>query len=132
MSIQYLNPPGLYKSPVFSQGIIIPAGARLLLIGGQNSVDEAGRVVGKGDIAAQATQALANMQRVLHAAGAELEDLVKTTVIIHQDADLQAAFGAWMAVWGSRSNPPTVSALRVAGLANPDFLIEIEAQAVLW
>ena len=132
MSIQYLNPPGMYKSPVFSQGIIIPAGARLLLIGGQNSVDEAGRVVGKGDIAAQATQALANMQRVLHAAGAELKDLVKTTVIIHQDADLQAAFGAWMAVWGSRPNPPTVSALRVAGLANPDFLIESEAQAVLW
>ena len=36
-----------------------------------------------------------------------------------------------MSFWGTRTNPPTVTVLRVAGLANPDFLIEIEAQAVL-
>lgn len=68
---------------------------------------------------------------MLEAAGARLEDLVKMTIVIHQDADLRAGFGAWMAVWGQRPNPPTVTALRVAALANPDFLIEIEAQAVL-
>ncbi|HTN64154.1 MAG TPA: RidA family protein [Devosia sp.] len=131
MSIQHLNPDGLYKSPVFSQGIILPAGARLLLIGGQNSVDAQGQIVGKGDIAKQTAQALANMQIVLAAAGGKLEDLVKMTIIIQQDADLRAGFGAWMAVWGQRPNPPTVTGLRVAGLTNPDFLIEIEAQAVL-
>lgn len=131
MLVEHLNPNGMYKSPVFSQGIIIPAGARILLIGGQNSVDAKGEVIGKGDIAAQTTQALANLQMVLDAAGARLEDLVKMTIVIHQDADLRAGFGAWMAVWGQRPNPPTVMALRVAALANPDFLIEIEAQAVL-
>jgi enamine deaminase RidA (YjgF/YER057c/UK114 family) len=131
MSIQHLNPDGLYKSPVFSQGIILPAGARLLLIGGQNSVDAQGQIVGKGDTAKQTAQALANMQIVLAAAGGKLEDLVKMTIIIQQDADLRAGFGAWMAVWGQRPNPPTVTGLRVVGLTNPDFLIEIEAQAVL-
>ncbi|MHA6690104.1 RidA family protein [Devosia sp. A449] len=131
MSIEHLNPAGMYRSPVFSQGIILPAGARLLLIGGQNAVDANGQIVGKGDVAAQAQKALSNMQLVLAAAGAGLEDLVKVTVIIHQDADLQAAFRSWMAVWGQRTNPPTVTGMRVAGLANPDFLIEIEAQAVL-
>ena len=45
--------------------------------------------------------------------------------------DLGAAFGVWMGVWGQRPNPPTVTGFRVPGLANPDFLIEIEAQAVL-
>ena len=79
----------------------------------------------------QTQQALANLQTVLDAAGASLDDLVKVTIIMQQDIDLNAAFGAWMAVWGKRTNPPTVTALRVAGLANPDFLIEIEAQAVL-
>ena len=131
MPVQYLNPQGMYQSPVFSQGIILPAGARMLVIGGQNGVDAKGQIVGKGDVVKQTKQALANLQMVLDAAGASLEDLVKVTIIMQQDIDLNAAFGAWMAVWGQRTNPPTVTALRVAGLANSDFLIEIGAEAVL-
>jgi enamine deaminase RidA (YjgF/YER057c/UK114 family) len=45
--------------------------------------------------------------------------------------DLRAGFGAWMNVWGERSNPPAVTGIFVAGLAHPDYLIEIEATAVL-
>lgn len=131
MPVQHLNPEALHSNPAFTQAILVPAGARTLLIGGQNAVDRHGQVVGKGDVVAQSTQALGNLKAVLDAAGAKLEDLVKVTVIIDQQADLRAAFGAWMNFWGSRGNPPTVSVLRVAGLANPDYLIEIEAQAVL-
>lgn len=131
MPAQYLNPETLHSNPVFTQAILLPAGARTLLIGGQNAVDRQGQVVGKGDVAAQSAQALGNLKAVLDAAGAKLEDLVKVTVVIDQSADLRAAFGAWMSFWGARTNPPTVTVLRVAGLANPDYLIEIEAQAVL-
>ena len=131
MSVTHLNPDGMYRSPVFSQGIILPANARILLIGGQNSVNAQGEVVARGDVVKQTEQALVNLQKVLEAAGAGLEDLVKVTIIMQQDIDLNAAFGAWMAVWGQRTNPPTVSAFRVPSLSNPDFLIEIEAQAVL-
>jgi len=131
MSVEYVSPEGMYKSPVFSQGIILPANARILIIGGQNSVNEKGEVLHKGDAAGQTAQALANLQKVLAAAGAGVENLVKTTIIMKDDIDLRAAFGEWMKVWGDRPNTPTVTALRVAGLANPDFLIEIEAQAVL-
>ena len=131
MSIEHINPDGMHKSPVFSQGIILPANARILLIGGQNGVNEKGEIVGKGDVARQTEQALANLQLVLAAAGARLEDLVKTTIIMQQDIDLGAAFGVWMGVWGQRPSPPTVTGFRVPGLANPDFLIEIEAQAIL-
>ena len=131
MPLEYVNPDGMHKSPVFSQGIILPPNARLLLIGGQNSVNEKGEIVGKGDIVAQTRQALDNLQKVLAAAGGRLEDLVKTTIIMQQDIDLGAAFGVWMGIWGQRPNPPTVTGFRVPGLANPDFLIEIEAQAVL-
>jgi enamine deaminase RidA (YjgF/YER057c/UK114 family) len=131
MTVEYVRPEGLYQSPVFSQGIILPATARILLIGGQNSVNERGEVVFKGDVAKQTAQALANLQKVLAAAGASIENLVKTTIIMRDDIDLRAAFGEWMKVWGNRPNPPTVTGLRVTGLANPDFLIEIEALAVL-
>ena len=131
MTIQHLNPEGMYRSPVFSQGIILPANARILLIGGQNGVNEKGEIVDKTDMAKQTEQALENMQTVLAAAGAGLEHLVKVTIIMRADADLRAGFGEWMKVWGERTNPPVVTSLRVPELANPDFLIEIEAQAVL-
>lgn len=131
MPVEYINPEGMYKSPIFSQGIILPANARILLIGGQNGVDAQGQVVSKGDVAKQTEQALANMVKVLETAGASVKDLVKVTILLHQDADLQAAFAAWMKVWGNNTNPPTVTAHRVTALTNPDFLIEIEAQAVL-
>lgn len=131
MPVQHLNPETLHSNPVFTQAILVPSGARTLLIGGQNAVDRHGEIVGKGDVAAQSEQALKNLMAILEAAGAGLEDLVKVTVVIDQNADLRAAFGAWMSFWGGRSKPPTVTVLRVAGLANPNYLIEIEAQAVL-
>jgi enamine deaminase RidA (YjgF/YER057c/UK114 family) len=131
MSIEHLNPAGMYVSPVFSQAIMLPAGARTLIIGGQNAVDAEGQIVGKGDLGAQTAKALDNMMTILAAAGAGLEDLVKVTIYIDQNHDLRPGFAEWMARWGNRPNPPTVSGVRVAGLTNPDFLIEIEAMAVL-
>ena len=131
MKVEHLNPQDMYQSPVFSQGIIIPANARILLIGGQNGVNEKGEVVDKTDMGKQTAQALINMRKVLAAAGADLEDLVKVTIVMRADADLRAGFTEWMKVWGDRTKPPVVTSLRVPELANPDFLIEIEAQAVL-
>ena len=131
MAIEYINPPDMHRNPAFSQGIIIPAGARLLLVGGQNAVDAHGAVVGKGDIGKQSEQALTNMLKVIEASGGQLENLVKVTLLVQHGVDLRPGFAAWMAVWGQRPNPPTVTAVMVAGLANPDYLIELEAQFVL-
>lgn len=131
MTVQHINPEGMYHSPVFSQGIVVPANARILLIGGQNGVNGKGEIVDKTDMGKQTAQALANLQKVLAATGAGLEDLVKVTIVMRADADLRAGFTEWMKVWGERKNPPVVTSLRVPELANPDFLIEIEAQAVL-
>ena len=46
MTITHLNPPSMHSSPAFSQGTIIPAGARILFVGGQNGVGADGKVVG--------------------------------------------------------------------------------------
>lgn len=131
MKIEHINPDGMHKNPAFSQGIVIPAGARILLIGGQNAVNGKGEIVGKGDIAAQTAQAVDNMITVLQAAGGRLEDLVRVGLILREDADLRAGFGAWMQRAGGLKNPPTVTTAIVAKLAHPDYLIEIEATAAL-
>ena len=129
-AIEHINPEGMHKSPVFSQGIVIPAGARTLIIGGQNGVDADGRVV-SNDLAGQSAKAVDNLIKVLEAAGGTLDDLVRVGLYIKGEGDITPGFEAWMARAGQIINPPTVAVIRVLGLATPDFLIEIEATAVL-
>lgn len=71
------------------------------------------------------------MMNVIDAAGGKLENLIKVTLAIQNDVDIRPGFAEWMKVWGRRPNPPTVTTLMVASLANPDYLIEIEAQVLL-
>lgn len=131
MSIERLNPKGLHMSPAYSQGVALPASARIVLVGGQNGVDAEGSIVGRGDLAAQTAQALTNLATVLEAAGAKPENLVSLSIYIVGDAELQPAVGAWMGFWADRGPPPVLKVLRVTGLARADFLIEIEAQAAI-
>ncbi len=131
MPLQHINPDGMLKSPAFSQGIIVPAGARTLIIGGQNGVDENGRVV-SGGLGEQTARAADNLIKVLEAAGGTLESLVRLGIYVKGDVDIRPGFEAWMQRWGRRPNPPTIVVLRVAGLGmSPDVLVEIEATAVL-
>jgi enamine deaminase RidA (YjgF/YER057c/UK114 family) len=131
MSTTHINPEGMLKSPAFSQGIIIPGDARLLLIGGQNGVDASGQVVAQ-DLAGQTAKAIDNLVNVLEASGGKLEDLVRLAIYVKGDIDLRPGFGAWMQRWGQRQNPPTITVLRVTGLGmSPDILVEIEAMAAL-
>lgn len=131
-NVEHINPDSMHKNPAFSQGVVIPANARILLIGGQNAVDAKGEIVGKGDIAAQTTKAVENLLTVLETAGGTLDDLVRVGLFIREDADLGAGFGAWMASAGGRlKTPPIVTSAIVSKLAHPDFLVEIEATAVL-
>src|SRR5690349_18142337 len=108
----------MHANPAYSQGVALPASARIVLVGGQNGVDVDGQIVGKSDIAAQTAQALANLAMVLEAGGARPENLVRLSIAIAGAADLRPAFGAWMAFWADRGPPPVVTAIRVLGLAN--------------
>lgn len=131
MPLEHLNPDGLLKSPAFSQGIVVPAGARLLLIGGQNGVDASGQLVAK-DLGGQTARAVDNLIKVLEAAGGKLEDLLRLGIYVKGDIDIRPGFGAWMQRWGQRPDPPTITVLRVAGLGmSAEALVEIEATALL-
>ena len=121
----------MLKSPVFSQGIIIPAAARVLIIGGQDGVDEKGKVVAD-DLAGQTAKAVDNLIKVIEAAGGSIENLVRVGLYIKgADTDIRPGFEEWMKRWGDRPNPPTVTGVLVAGLTRPEVLVEIEGTAVL-
>jgi enamine deaminase RidA (YjgF/YER057c/UK114 family) len=71
------------------------------------------------------------VETALAAGGAKLEHVVRWNVYIVQGQSVLPGFDAFRRAWGDRSNPPAVTVLFVAGLANPDFLVEIDAIAVV-
>jgi len=94
-------------------------------------VDASGKIVGKGDLKGQVFQVFKNIQEALKAAGAGLEHVIKWNVYLVEGQSLERGFEVFQEVWGSRPNPPAITGMFVSGLANPDFLVEMDAVAVL-
>ncbi|MEU6664940.1 RidA family protein [Streptomyces sp. NPDC046727] len=109
---------------------VVTATGRLVAVSGQLALDADGRLVGAGDPAAQARQVFANLQRCLAAAGAGFEDVVKLTYFVTDMAHMPAIRAA-RAVHIPDDRLPAASAVQVAGLVAPEFLMEIEALAVV-
>jgi enamine deaminase RidA (YjgF/YER057c/UK114 family) len=130
MVIQHINPDTMHKNPAFTQAITVESSAKLVFVGGQNGVDKSGKVVGK-DIASQSEQAFKNVIAALEAAGATLNDVIKLSIYIVQGQSLQDASAAAQKVQAMKGTPPTVTGMFVSALANPDYLIEIEAVAAI-
>jgi enamine deaminase RidA (YjgF/YER057c/UK114 family) len=129
--VQHINPTNLSKNPAFTQVIAVSGNVRTIYVGGQNSVDASGAIVGKGDLRVQVEQVLSNLQAALAAAGAELHHVVKWNLYVLQGQDLRTGFEVFQRVWGNRPNPPAITGVFVAGLARPDLLLEMDAIAVV-
>ena len=129
--VEFLDPDGLHQNPAFSNVAVVSGSVRTIYIGGQDAVDAEGNVVGVGDIAAQTEQVLRNLSTALAAAGARPEHVVKWTIFIVDGQDFRAGYAAFQRVWGDRPNPPVITAAVVKGLAHPDFLVEMDAIAVV-
>jgi enamine deaminase RidA (YjgF/YER057c/UK114 family) len=130
-TVQHLNPAGLHKNPAYTQAVVVSGHATTIYIGGQNAVDASGNIVGKGDLGLQTEKALQNIEIALEASGARLQHVVKWNVYILHGQSAQAGFEAFQRVWGQRPNPPVISGIFVPALAHPDFLVEIDAIAVV-
>ena len=128
--VRHLNPPTMHRNPAFSQGVSVAAGARTIYIGGQNGVDATGRIV-SDDLAAQTEQVYANLAKVLEEAGGTLHDIIKWTIFVLQGQDIRPGLEVFQRVWGSEAPPPAITVMVVPGFARPDFLVEIEAIAVV-
>jgi enamine deaminase RidA (YjgF/YER057c/UK114 family) len=131
MRIERINPSSLHHNPAFTQVVVLPPAARTVLIGGQNAVDGEGRVIGLGDIAAQTEKAVENVFKAVRAIGGTPAEIVKLNIYAVDGHDLGPAFERWLRLWGGCDAPPAITVVRVAGLAHPDFLVEIDATAVV-
>ncbi|MGV9555561.1 RidA family protein [Streptomyces sp. NPDC003401] len=103
---------------------------RFVAVSGQLPLDEDGRPVGEGDPRAQAGQVFENLRRCLAAAGATFDDVVKLTYFVTDMAYMPAIREA-RAAHMSDDRLPAASAVQVAALVRPEFLMEIEAFAVI-
>lgn len=129
--VEYINPDALNKNPAFTNVIVVTGPVKTVYVGGQDAVDASGNIIGKGDLQAQTEQVFKNIQAALAAGGAQIEHVIKWNLYVVQGQSLQDGFAAFRRFWGGRPNPPAITAAFVAGLAHPDFLLEMDAIAVV-
>jgi enamine deaminase RidA (YjgF/YER057c/UK114 family) len=129
MSRKPIQPPSSNDPrPRYSQGILTEGG-KVLFIAGQTASDKDGNVVGKGDIKAQTRQVFQNIKAVLEAAGGSFDNVVMTTTYITDRKYREGYNEVRRDIY--KQDPPTSTLVIVSGLANPDYLIEINGIAVL-
>jgi enamine deaminase RidA (YjgF/YER057c/UK114 family) len=130
-TIEHPRANGLLHNAGFSQ-VVVATGARTVHTAGQVAVDESGAVVGAGDLAAQTEQAMRNVGLALAAAGATFADIVKiTTYVVNYKPEHRAVIGKARAPFFAGGTPPASTLVGVAALALPEWLVEIEAVAVI-
>jgi enamine deaminase RidA (YjgF/YER057c/UK114 family) len=129
--VTYMNPEGLFKNPAYSQLVVTTGAMKTIYVGGQNAINKDGQVIGKGDIKIQATQTLNNLKTALQAGGGSLDHVIKWNVYIVEGQDAKIAFQALQEDLKKMPHPPIITGLYVAALAQPDFLLEMDAIAVV-
>jgi enamine deaminase RidA (YjgF/YER057c/UK114 family) len=130
-SVRYIEPDSLNKNPAFTNVVVVEGNVKTVHIGGQDALNASGEIVGKGDIVAQIEQILGNLRTALAAGGAEPEHIIKWNIYVVEGQPLQGAFAAFQNVWPQTPNPPAITLVFVSGLAHPDFLVEMDAVAVV-
>ncbi len=129
MGVRHINPEGLHRSPAFSQAVVVEQPAKTIYIGGQNGVDADGEVVGP-TVGEQASQAFRNLATILESEGATLGNIVHWTIAVVEGNAFDEGVAAFQEVWDPADPPPAITVHVVAGLA-PEFLVEIDAVAVV-
>ena len=134
MTVELLNPPGI-PAPEFHRQMAVTSGTRTVYLAGQVARTEDGTPVGAGDLAAQVEQVYVNIATALAAVGGTFDHVARLTVYVvdwrpERLADLGAGVARATERLGTDLIKP-VTLISVAGLGEPDLLIEAEAIAVL-
>ena len=131
MHVQYLNPPTL--GPTFGwTHVVTVTGGKTVYISGQVGINEGGAVVGNGDLGAQTEQAFRNIERALAAVGATFQHVVKTSLfVVGLKPEHVPVIRDVRSRYVSAEHPPASTLVGVSALVGPDWLIEIEAIAVI-
>ncbi|HEX3779589.1 MAG TPA: RidA family protein [Pseudonocardiaceae bacterium] len=134
MTVEHTDPPEL-ATPVLGiySHIAVGRGSAVVAIAGQIALDVDGNLVGPGDHGAQAEQAFRNLSLALASAGCGPADLLKYTVHVvgHQPELVDPIFAAGRRVFGADWPRTASTLLGVQALGAPEWLIEIDALAVI-
>lgn len=130
MAVKLVRSARLYEGVPYAYAATARA-TDLVFTAGACPLDDQGRVVEPGDVAAQARRTMDNLRTALDECGATLREVVKTTVYVASSdrADLVAAWNEVAAAFGDHDAPSTL--LGVAALGYQDQLVEIEAIAAV-
>lgn len=129
-AVSFVRPDALTTRAPYAYAATIGSG-RTVFTAGACPLDADGNTVAPGDVTGQALQAMANLTTTLQAAGADLDDVVKTTVYVASSrrSDLVDAWNVVRASFGDHAAPSTLLGVSMLGWA--DQLVEVEAVAVL-
>ena len=127
--LTFLTPNTLPTIPGFSQ-IVKVTGGTIIYLSGQVALNTSGQLVGRGDFAAQAEQVFENLKAALAAAGADFSHVVKLNIYLLDRVNLPVLREVRDRFVNTQT-PPASTLVQVSGLAQPDFLLEIEAIASL-
>jgi enamine deaminase RidA (YjgF/YER057c/UK114 family) len=129
VSTRYINPGTLAALPGFTHAVRI---GPTLYVSGEIALDSTGRLVGPGDLSAQAAQAFANLATVLRIGGAGLADVAKLTIYVvnYSPKDLDVIRQAAPDFFPQR-NPPAGIVIGVQSLPQEGLLIAVDATAVV-
>ncbi|MBK1657359.1 RidA family protein [Paracraurococcus ruber] len=126
MPIALSNPPTVHTPGAYSHAVLVTDPKRRLVLSGQVGTAPDGTIAAGGE--AQIDQVLANLSAILAAHGMSSANLVKVTAFLTDPALIPAwrtKRGAWQG-----DHRPASTLLIVAGLADPRFVVEVEAEAV--
>ncbi len=130
-NIQHIDPPGLNKSPAYTQAVAARPGT-IIWLSGQVAVNAKGEVVGKGDLKAQLNQAWENVRLALAGSGATFQDVVKvTTYVVNYKPSMRDDIRAARLRFMGDAKPPAATLVGVQSLASEEWLVEIEVTAVV-
>lgn len=124
--MERVQPPGVYDPGRYAQCIRT---GNTLYLAGQVGVDENGKIVGRGDVEAQAEQVWRNIDTILRAAGADSRNIVKMTTYLVDMGDRETAMRVRARYLGDHLAASTL--VGTTALAQPDFLIEVDVTAVI-
>ncbi|HEY8461657.1 MAG TPA: RidA family protein [Blastocatellia bacterium] len=124
-SVRFIN-----RAPAGYSHVVEAKGGRTLYIAGQVAVDNEGNLVGRGDFRAQVKQVFENLKSRLEEAGASFKDVVKLNYYLTDASDLQALRDTRNS-YINLENPPASTLVVVKRLAREEYLLEIEAIAVV-
>ena len=126
-----IRPSGLWNWPTFTQ-VVTGRGAETVYVSGQVALDANGSLVGGDDLGAQTEQAMRNLETALDSAGATFADVIKMTVfVVDYEPEHRPVIAAARDQFLSTDRPPASTLVGVTALAAPEYLIEIEAVAVI-